>query len=182
MQDASSATTPSPTERVSFGGGCFWCIEAIFRRVEGVIRATSGYQGGGVEDPTYEEVCAGGTGHVEVVQVEYDPTQVTFAELLGKFWAAHDPTTPNRQGHDVGTQYRSVIYTYTEAQQAEAVASKVALEESGEFDAPIVTAIAWAPPFYEAEGYHQDYYEAHRDAPYCALTITPKLKKLGMLD
>jgi peptide-methionine (S)-S-oxide reductase len=178
MQNTTSSRAPT-TECVSFGGGCFWCIEAVFQQVDGVLRVTSGYQGGHTADPDYREVCSGATGHAEVVQVEFDPAKAPFKDLLELFWQAHDPTTPNRQGPDSGTQYRSVVYTHTDAQLAEAMASRDALNASGRLNAPVITEIAPAPP-YPAEDYHQDYFHNHPHAPYCAIHIAPKLRKLGM--
>ncbi|MBF6592135.1 MAG: peptide-methionine (S)-S-oxide reductase MsrA [Ktedonobacterales bacterium] len=154
-------TTETHTERAIFGAGCFWGVEDTFRQVPGVVTATSGYAGGTLADPTYKEVCSGRTGHAEVVQVEYDPTRVTYDTLLDIFWKSHDPTTPNRQGPDVGTQYRSVIFSFTPEQETAANASKARLAESGSYGRPIVTEIAPAPPFYRAEEYHQRYYEKH---------------------
>src|SRR5215831_12235201 len=146
-------------EKATFGAGCFWGVEATFRQVEGVTTAAVGYMGGTLENPTYEDVCTDRTGHAEVVQVEYDPSQVSYDELLKVFWENHDPTTLNRQGPDVGTQYRSVIFFTTPEQERAARASRAALEASGRYHRPIVTAIEPAPPFYEAEEYHQRYLE-----------------------
>lgn len=144
-----------------FGAGCFWGVEVAFRQLPGVVSATSGYSGGTTENPTYQDVCSGRTGHAEVVQVEYDPAQVSYDELLQLFWSKHDPTTLNRQGPDVGTQYRSVIFYYTPEQEKAARASKQQLEESGRFKRPIVTEILPASAFYRAEEYHQRYLEKH---------------------
>ena len=171
---------PTQTEFASFGGGCFWCVEAVFQRSQGVVSVVSGYQGGRTKDPTYREVCAGDTGHAEVVRVEYDPAGVAYQDLVELFFKAHDPTTLNRQGADTGTQYRSVIFAYGEVQKRTAEAVKKALDNSGAFKKPIVTEITEAPAFYAAEEYHQDYYNQHKAAPYCVFNITPKLKKLGM--
>jgi peptide-methionine (S)-S-oxide reductase len=167
-------------EMVSFGMGCFWCGEAVFQRVEGVLAVASGYQGGTVENPTYEQVCSGKTGHAEVIRVDYDPARVSLDELLDIFWQAHDPTQVNRQGADVGTQYRSAIFTYTDEQRAQALASKEKLQASGKFRASIATEIAPAATFYVAEDYHQNFYNSNRTYPYCQMIISPKLKKLGM--
>jgi peptide-methionine (S)-S-oxide reductase len=142
-----------------FGAGCFWGVEAEFRQVKGVVDTAVGYSGGTTENPTYKEVCSGRTGHAEVVQVEYDPAQVSYEELLNVFWENHDPTQMNRQGPDIGAQYRSAIYYYTPEQEAAARASKEALESSGRFRRPIVTEITPAAPFYRAEEYHQQYLE-----------------------
>jgi peptide methionine sulfoxide reductase msrA/msrB len=145
--------------QAAFGAGCFWGVEAAFREVPGVRETAVGYQGGTLKNPSYEDVCSGRTGHAEVVHVEYDPAEVTYDQLLEIFWAEHDPTTPNRQGPDVGTQYRSVIFYYTPAQKAAAEASKAKLAASGRFKRPIVTQIVAAPDFYRAEEYHQRYLE-----------------------
>jgi len=168
---------PAATQHVTFGGGCFWCIEAVFQRLKGVKSVASGYAGGEVPDPTYKQVCTGETGHAEVVQLEYDPAQVSFETLLKVFWAAHDPTTLNRQGGDHGTQYRSVIFYENDAQKAAAEKSKAAAQP--EFKDPIVTQIAPLTKFYKAEDYHQNYFnENGAGNPYCQVVIRPKLQKL----
>jgi peptide-methionine (S)-S-oxide reductase len=168
---------PAATERITFGGGCFWCLEAVFQRLKGVKTVASGYAGGKVENPTYKDVCTGETGHAEVVQLEYDPAEVKFETLLKVFWAAHDPTTLNRQGHDVGTQYRSVIFYENEAQKAAAEKSKTAAQP--DFKDPIVTQIAPLTKFYKAEDYHQNYFNENGNKnPYCQVVIRPKLQKL----
>jgi peptide-methionine (S)-S-oxide reductase len=164
------------TETATLGGGCFWCIEAVYERLDGVKSVTSGYAGGHRENPTYKEVCTGLTGHAEVTQVEFDPKRITYSQLLEVFWEAHDPTTLNRQGADVGTQYRSVIYYHNEAQKAEAEKSKA--EAQKHLAKPIVTEIQPLPKFYKAEGYHQDYYSNNSRQPYCQAVIRPKLEKL----
>jgi peptide-methionine (S)-S-oxide reductase len=163
-------------EKATFGGGCFWCVEAVFERMEGVRTVVSGYAGGSVQNPTYDEVCAGTTGHAEVVQITFDPAVVAYEELLETFWQAHDPTTPNRQGADVGSQYRSVIFTQSEAQREAAEKSRSALAKRTE--EPIVTEIAPLQQFFEAEEYHQDYFRNNPNAPYCVFVIQPKLRKL----
>ncbi|TAJ97545.1 peptide-methionine (S)-S-oxide reductase [bacterium] len=147
------------TEKATFGAGCFWGIEVAFRKVQGVVSTAVGYSGGTFKDPTYEDVCTDETGHAEVVQVEYDPSQVAYEQLLEVLWSIHDPTTPNRQGPDVGTQYRSVIFYHTPEQKAQAEASKERLQKSGRFQRPIVTKIEPASEFYRAEDYHQQYFE-----------------------
>ncbi len=164
----------------TFGGGCFWCVEAVFKRIKGVRSVTSGYAGGSTQNPTYQEVCAGNTGHAEVVQIEYDTQQISYEELLEIFWKAHDPTTLNRQGADMGTQYRSIILYHDDEQRMIAEASKEKAEASGEFTSPIVTEIKPLGIFYPAEDYHQDYYDNNPQAGYCAVVIRPKLKKLGI--
>lgn len=147
--------------KATFGAGCFWGVEEAFRKVPGVVQATVGYAGGTLPDPTYEEVCSGATGHAEVVEVEYDPSRVSYEQLLDTFWHVHNPTTRNRQGFDVGTQYRSAIFYHDESQHAAALASRAALDASGRFGRPIVTEITPAAPFYRAEEYHQRYFEKH---------------------
>ncbi len=148
-------------KKATFGAGCFWGVESAFRQVEGVADVAVGYEGGTLEGPTYRDVCSGRTGHAEVVEVDYDPSKVPFEALLDVFWQIHDPTTPNRQGPDVGTQYRSAIFAHDPEQQAAAVASKAAADASGRFRRPIVTEITPAAPFYRAEEYHQRYFEKH---------------------
>jgi peptide-methionine (S)-S-oxide reductase len=152
-----------------FGAGCFWGIESAFRQLEGVIEATSGYAGGTVEQPTYRAVCSGKTGHAEVVQVQYDPSRVSYEQLLDLFWQIHDPTTLNRQGPDIGTQYRSVIFYSDDNERAAAEKSKQRLDASGKFRRPIVTQIVPATKFYPAEDYHQRYYEKMGIAPTCGI-------------
>ncbi|HLT46420.1 MAG TPA: peptide-methionine (S)-S-oxide reductase MsrA [Rubricoccaceae bacterium] len=166
------------TETATFGGGCFWCVEAVMLPLRGVRRVTSGYAGGRVKNPTYREVCSGRTGHAEVVQVEYDPGEVSYRDLLFVFFATHDPTTRDRQGADVGTQYRSVVLYHDEAQRAEAEAVIAELAAEGVFDAPIVTEVAPLEAFYPAEEYHQDYFRRNPEAPYCQAVIAPKVAKL----
>lgn len=151
--------TESRTKRATFGAGCFWCVEPIFRQEPGVVDAACGYMGGRVKNPTYEMVCTHATGHAEVVRVEYDPAKVSYERLLEVFWANHDPTTLNRQGPDVGDQYRSVVFWHDDAQRAAAEKMKAELDKSGRYSAPIVTEISPAPEFYRAEEYHQRYYE-----------------------
>jgi len=179
-ENPTPAIVPENTEFASFGGGCFWCVEAVFQRVEGVVGVVSGYQGGSSKDPTYEEVCSGNSGHAEVVRVEYDPAKADYQELVEVFFKSHDPTTLNRQGADKGTQYRSVIFTYDDEQSKIAESVITELDKSGAFPKAIVTEVTAAPEFFEAEKYHQNYYNQNKSAPYCAYNITPKLKKLGM--
>ena len=163
-----------------FGGGCFWCMEAVFEQLSGVAEVISGYAGGRVKNPSYEQVCTGLTGHAEVVKIVYDPYVITYDELLSVFWKAHDPTQVNRQGADVGTQYRSVIFYGSIEEKQAAENSRAALEKSGFFSRPVATEIVSLDKFYPAEEYHQDYYRNNRQAGYCQLVITPKLEKLGL--
>ena len=162
-------------EVATLGGGCFWCLEAVYDEVEGVNKVVSGYAGGDVDYPTYQQVCSGTTGHAEVVQLTYDPDQISFRELLEIFFVIHDPTTLNRQGADVGTQYRSVIFYHDDEQRQ--TAEEVIEEVSEAWDDPIVTELSAAPVFYPAEDYHQDYYENNPAQPYCQVVIRPKLAK-----
>ena len=163
------------TEVAVFGGGCFWCLAAVYAEVRGVMGVASGYSGGSLPDPTYEQVCAGDTGHAEVVRLEFDPAVIAYHDLLEIFFTLHDPTTLNRQGNDVGTQFRSVIF-YQSAEQ-ESVARKVLAEMAGVWDAPIVTELAPAQPYYRAEDYHQNYFEQHPLQGYCAFVVAPKMEK-----
>lgn len=164
-------------EKVTFGSGCFWCTEAVFQRVRGVKSVSSGYAGGHVSNPTYHQVCGGNTGHAEVLQITYDPSQISYAELLEIFWKTHDPTTLNQQGNDFGTQYRSVIFTHNEEQQKLANEYKKKLNEAGIWKDPIVTEITPFSNFYTAEKYHQNYYNQNVNQPYCRFVIVPKLEK-----
>lgn len=165
-------------EEAVLGGGCFWCLEAIYLRMPGVLDVGSGYAGGHVESPSYEQVCGKQTGHAEVVKVGFDPGKTSYPEILKMFWQAHDPTTPDRQGHDVGPQYRSIILYENEGQEKQARES--AKEAQGLFKDPIVTEIVPLDKFWPAEPGHQDYYNRNQMAPYCLFNITPKLKKLGL--
>lgn len=165
-------------EKATFGNGCFWCTEAVFQELEGVEKVVSGYAGGHVPQPTYKQVCSGTTGHAEVLQITYDPQKISYEELLEVFWATHDPTTLNRQGNDVGPQYRSIIFYHDEKQQALAQKYKKELDASGAFDRPIVTFIEPLPEFYPAENYHQNYFNNHGSEPYCQFLIRPKVEKL----
>jgi len=160
-----------------FAGGCFWCTEAIFSELKGVQKVVSGYSGGKVVNPTYEQVCSGLTGHAECTKITYDPKQITFAELLEVFWMTHDPTTLNRQGADSGTQYRSAIFYTDEDQKQEAAAYKAKLEKEKIWNNPIVTEITKFEKFYPAEKYHQDYYQSNPNQGYCRIVITPKVEK-----
>ncbi len=165
-------------EIATLGGGCFWCLEAAYDEVEGVEKVVSGYAGGDVPNPTYQQICSGATGHAEVVQVIFDPETISYRELLEIFFTIHDPTTLNRQGADVGTQYRSVIFTHTEKQREGAEAMIEELGASERWSSPIVTQVEPLDTFYPAEDYHQDYYAHHRGQPYCRAVIAPKLQKL----
>lgn len=180
MEDSTVKNNPilPATQIATLANGCFWCTEAVFTSLEGVLQVTSGYTGGKIKNPTYKEVCSGSTGHAECLQIVYDPAKISFAELLEVFWETHDPTTLNRQGNDVGTQYRSGIFYHSEEQREKAVQYKEALNKSGAFDRPIVTEITPFEIFYPAENYHQQYYELNGDSnPYCQLVIRPKLEK-----
>ena len=163
-------------ETATLGGGCFWCMEAVYERLPGVISVTSGFAGGHVINPTYHDVCGGDTGHAEVTQVTFDPAKISYAKLLEVFWQAHDPTTLNRQGADEGTQYRSIILYHDEKQKLTAEKAKLAAQT--DFHKPIVTEIAPFTKFYPAEDYHQGYYDANSSHPYCQVVIAPKLEKL----
>jgi len=165
------------TDTATFGTGCFWCTEAIFQELKGVLKVTSGYSGGTVKNPSYEEVCSGTTGHAESLQIIYDPKVISFDELLEVFWESHDPTTLNRQGNDVGTQYRSVIFYHNEEQKKKSEDYKIKLDKSGAYSNPIVTEITAFQHFYPAEDYHQDYYRLHGSQPYCTFVIRPKVEK-----
>ncbi|MGB3155173.1 MAG: peptide-methionine (S)-S-oxide reductase MsrA [Chitinophagaceae bacterium] len=178
MSEQTDLSAPGKTEIATFANGCFWCTEAIFEELEGVISATSGYTGGQIENPTYKQVCSGETGHAECLQIEYDPSKITFDELLAVFWETHDPTTLNRQGADAGTQYRSGVFYHSAEQKEKAEKYKIALDKSGAFDKPIVTEITAFTKFYPAEDYHQQYFENNENAnPYCKIVIRPKLDK-----
>ena len=166
------------TELATFGGGCFWCTEAVFQQLSGVANVVSGYAAGETESPTYQDICTGATGHAEVIQIAFDPAVISFNDLLDVFFATHDPTTVNQQGADRGTQYRSIILWHTESQREEAKRKIKELDASDEFNAPIVTQVQPIPTFYPAEGYHQDYFSSNPMQPYCLAVIPPKLKKL----
>jgi peptide-methionine (S)-S-oxide reductase len=170
--------TSTSLDTATFANGCFWCTEAIFEELKGVISATSGYSGGQLKNPTYKEVCTGKTGHAECIQIIYDSSVISFDELLEVFWTTHDPTTLNRQGNDVGTQYRSGIFYHSELQRSKAQTYKEALDKSGAWDRPIVTEITPFTIFYPAEDYHQQYFEINGNSnPYCQYVIQPKLEK-----
>jgi peptide-methionine (S)-S-oxide reductase len=169
---------PKVLETATFGAGCFWCTEAVFQRLKGVQSVMSGYSGGHVKNPTYQQVCSGMTGHAEAIQVTFDPRRISYTELLEVFWKTHDPTTLNRQGPDVGTQYRSVIFYHSDEQRTLAQKYRGELDAAKAFRGPIVTEIVPFREFYRAEDYHQDYYNLHRQLPYCAKVVRPKLEKL----
>jgi peptide-methionine (S)-S-oxide reductase len=173
---AHAQSEPMKTETAILGGGCFWCVEAVYERLPGILSVTSGYAGGQTENPTYEQICTGKTGHAEVVRIEYDPQKISYGKIIDLFWQAHDPTTLNRQGNDVGPQYRSIILTADEAQKKIAEDSKSRAQEG--FRSPIVTEIVPLTKFYPAEDYHQDFYRENPMHPYNMVVIRPKLEKL----
>ncbi|MDG1277244.1 MAG: peptide-methionine (S)-S-oxide reductase MsrA [Algoriphagus sp.] len=173
-----SLIIPDGLKLITLGAGCFWCTEAVFQRLKGVVKVISGYSGGFVEDPSYREICNGTTGHAEVIEVYYDPKVISLEEILKIFWATHDPTTLNRQGADVGPQYRSAIFCNTTSQQEIAEKLKAELNDSKVFDRPIVTEITAFTNFYPAENYHQDYYNLNGSQPYCQFVVKPKVDKL----
>jgi peptide-methionine (S)-S-oxide reductase len=165
-------------DTATFATGCFWCTEAIFEQLKGVVKVTSGYTGGQKENPTYKEVCTGETGHAECVEILYEPDKISYDELLEVFWQVHDPTSLNRQGADVGTQYRSAIFYHNATQKEKAEHYKTELNKNGAFAKPVVTEISPAQKFYPAEDYHQEYYDNNKNTnPYCAVVIRPKLEK-----
>ena len=178
-------TSMAKSEIATLGGGCFWCVEAVFQRIDGVISVKPGYAGGNVKNPTYKQICTGNTGHAEVAKIEFDPSKITYSQILNVFWQSHDPTTLNRQGNDVGTQYRSVIFFHNESQREIAKKSKIDAEESGYWDDEIVTEITLLNNYYDAEDYHDNYYNDNPNQPYCLFVIKPKLDKLekqGLFD
>jgi peptide-methionine (S)-S-oxide reductase len=172
-----SMTTTKNLDTITLGAGCFWCVEALFQQLRGVHSVVSGYSGGHVKNPSYKEVCTGSTGHAEVCQVTYDPSIISFNEILEVYWKTHDPTTLNRQGGDVGTQYRSVIFYHNEEQRKIAEEMKKKLDEAKIWNKPVVTQIEAFSNFYKAEDYHQEYYFNNTSQPYCTAVITPKLEK-----
>lgn len=172
-----SSMTSVKTDTATLGAGCFWCVEAVFQELNGVLKVTSGYSGGHVVNPTYEQVCAKNTGHVEVAQIVYDPSKLTFDELLEVFWKTHDPTTVDQQGNDVGPQYRSVIFYNNAEQKKKSEEYKAALDKSGAWSKPIVTGIEPLKNFYIAEDYHQNYYNNNPEEMYCKFIVQPKLEK-----
>ena len=169
----------------TLGGGCFWCVEAVFQRIEGVLSVKPGYAGGDIKNPTYKQICTGNTGHAEVAKIEFNPEKITYSQILNVFWQSHDPTTLNRQGNDVGTQYRSVIFFHDEIQREIAEKSKIDADKSGYWDNKIVTEITLLNNYYDAEDYHDNYYNNNPNQPYCLFVIKPKLDKLekqGLFD
>ncbi len=173
-----AASLPSGLEQATFGSGCFWCSEAVFQQLKGVQKVTSGYSGGSVKNPTYKQVCSGTTGHAEVVQITFDPAVISYPELLEVFWRSHDPTTRNRQGDDVGTQYRSVVFYHSDRQHQLAERYKQKIDVAEVFKSPLVTEIGPFTEFYPAEVGHQNYYAENSRQPYCRIVIRPKLDKL----
>lgn len=176
-KNQSFETSENNIDTATFGAGCFWCVEAVFQRMDGVIKVKSGYTGGAIKNPTYKEVCSGLTGHAEVCEILYDKTKVSFDELLEVFWKTHDPTTPNQQGNDHGTQYRSAVFYHNDEQKQLAEKYKKELNASNAYPKPVVTEITPATTFYEAENYHQDYFNANGSQPYCKFVIQPKVDK-----
>jgi peptide-methionine (S)-S-oxide reductase len=176
--EPSSSSQPRDRNEVAvLGGGCFWCLDAVFRELDGVTAVASGYAGGTTADPSYEDICTGGTGHAEVVKVTFDPDVLSFRDLLTVFFTIHDPTTRNRQGNDLGTQYRSVVFCQSAEQRATTLAVIAALDGKKLWTGPIVTEIAGDAPFYPAENYHQDYFEQNTRQPYCMMVVAPKVAK-----
>ena len=178
MLDNSEKKDSTGLDVITLASGCFWCTEAIFKRVNGVISVVSGYSGGSVDNPTYDEVCTGRTGHAEAVQIQYDPKIISLEDILKIYWYTHDPTTLNRQGNDVGTQYRSAVFYHSPNQKEIALKVKNDLENKRVYSDPIVTEITSFSNFYQAEEYHKDYYDNNRSAPYCNYVIDPKVTKL----
>lgn len=173
------------SEIATLGGGCFWCVEAVYQRIEGIISVKPGYAGGTIKNPTYKQICTGNTGHAEVAKIEFDPSRITYSQILNVFWQSHDPTTLNRQGNDVGTQYRSVIFFHNERQKEIAKKSKIDADKSGYWDNEIITEVTPLNNYYDAEDYHDNYYNNNPNQPYCLFVIKPKLDKLekqGLFD
>lgn len=179
MNDNRNTSNPLHIETATFGAGCFWCTEAIFQSLKGVASVTSGYMGGHTNNPTYEQVCSGNTGHAEVIQVDFDPKVITYEELLLIFFKTHNPTTLNRQGNDIGTQYRSVVFFHSQEQKEKANKMIDELTRELVYDSPIVTEVSPVSDFYKAEDYHQNYFNQNSGQPYCAFVIQPKLIKFG---
>lgn len=181
MNETKADGTGKREEVATFGAGCFWCVEAQFQQLEGVTKVVSGYSGGHIDNPTYKQVCTGNTGHAEVTEIHYNPSLISYDELLAAFWVAHDPTQLNRQGNDVGTQYRSVIFYHSEEQKQKAEEYKRRLNEEEAYDKPVVTEISPAAKFYKAEDYHQNYYNDNQTQPYCMFVVKPKRDKFEMV-
>ncbi|WP_276134822.1 peptide-methionine (S)-S-oxide reductase MsrA [Polluticoccus soli] len=177
MNNTNGSANNDQLQVATFGAGCFWCVEAQFQQLEGVEKVESGYMGGIIENPTYKQVCTGTTGHAEVANIYYNPAKISYDELLAAFWTAHDPTQLNRQGNDVGTQYRSAIFYHTPEQKQKAEEYKKKLNEEKAFNDPVVTEISPATAFYKAEDYHQNYYNDNSSQPYCVFVVKPKLEK-----
>jgi peptide-methionine (S)-S-oxide reductase len=177
---ASGTNAPAGSETITLGAGCFWCTEAVFQQIPGVVSVMPGYSGGTVKNPSYEQVCTGKTGHAEVARIVYDPKKTSLEKILAVFWHVHDPTTLNCQGADHGTQYRSAIFYETDAQKV--IAEKSEKEAAKEFSQPIVTEITKVGEFYAAEDYHQNYYRLNKNKPYCRAVIAPKLRKAGLKE
>jgi peptide-methionine (S)-S-oxide reductase len=176
MNDAQIHQLPN-VDTATFAEGCFWCTESVFQQLKGVVKVVSGFTGGQVPNPSYEEVCTGTTGHAEACNIIYDPSKISYDELLAVFWYSHDPTQLNRQGNDEGTQYRSAIFYHNQEQKNKAEEYKKKLDASGSWSSPVVTSIEPFRAFYSAEGYHQDYYDLNKNQPYCQFVIRPKLEK-----
>jgi len=170
-------TTSAQIDTATFGAGCFWCVEAVFQNLEGVEKVVSGYTGGSISNPSYKEVCSGTTGHAEVCQIIYNPQKISFEQLLEAFWGTHDPTTLNKQGNDVGTQYRSAVFYHSDSQRTIAEEYKAQLNKSGTWSNPIVTEISAFTKFYPAEDYHQNYFNQNGEQPYCQFVVRPKVEK-----
>ena len=179
MNDNRDTRNPLHIETATFGAGCFWCTEAIFQSLKGVSNVSSGYMGGHINNPTYEQVCSGNTGHAEVIQVDFDPNVITYEELLLIFFKTHNPTTLNRQGNDIGTQYRSVVFFHSQEQKEKANKMIDELTRELVYDSPIVTEVSPVSDFYKAEDYHQNYFNQNSGQPYCTFVIQPKLIKFG---
>lgn len=178
QEKISETNITEPTYTIAtLAAGCFWCVEAVFQQLKGVEKVESGYMGGNIKNPSYKDVCTGQTGHAEVIQITYNPQKISFEELLEVFWKTHDPTTLNRQGNDIGTQYRSAVFFHDDMQKRIAESLKRNLNESGSFNAPIVTTFEPASVFYKAENYHQDYFNLNGSNPYCQMVVKPKVEK-----
>ena len=178
LSNLNGEKTMKEMQKATFGAGCFWCVEAVFERLDGVVDVIPGYSGGHKDNPTYREICTGMTGHAEVAQITFNPKIITFDDLLNMFWRSHDPTTRNRQGNDIGTQYRSVVFYKNDEQKLLAEESKVKVDASSIFTNPVVTEISKLDKFWPAEDYHNNYYNNNKDQAYCRVVIKPKLNKL----